>query len=204
MVRPSATPSAWPRNLEGQLYRAMAVSDVHPVGRHCDQLLGRRQRPSLIGLHDRAPIDALPGDAWLRQGEFIATGEGIETAFPLRERLPPIASFTCNSLAESVRHANESHGWWRLAHATQRISGVPLTGALATPRRWRGRLTLTKHPQLSRLHKRKDMAPATRELPTFGYALEVDGRPKAEFATRDGARTGGEEKALSHASDQNL
>ena len=37
------------------------------------------------------------------------------------------------------------------------------------------------------------MAPATRELPTFGYALEVDGRPKAEFATRDGARTGGEE-----------
>jgi hypothetical protein len=27
---------------------------------------------------------------------------------------------------------------WRLAHATQRISGVPLTGALATPRRWRG------------------------------------------------------------------
>jgi hypothetical protein len=116
----------------------MAVSDVHPVGRHCDQLLGRRQRPSLIGLHDRAPIDALPGDAWLRQGEFIATGEGIETAFPFRERLPPIASFTCNSLAELVRHANESHGWWRLAHATQRISGVPLTGALATPRRWRG------------------------------------------------------------------
>jgi hypothetical protein len=37
------------------------------------------------------------------------------------------------------------------------------------------------------------MAPATRELPTFGYALEVDGRPKAEFATRDGARAGGEE-----------
>jgi hypothetical protein len=23
------------------------------------------------------------------------------------------------------------------------------------------------------------MAPATRELPTFGYALEVDGRPKS-------------------------
>ena len=37
------------------------------------------------------------------------------------------------------------------------------------------------------------MAPVTRELPTSGYALEVDGRPKAEFATRDGARAGGEE-----------
>jgi endonuclease YncB( thermonuclease family) len=27
---------------KGQLCRTMAVSDVHPVGRHCDQLLGRR------------------------------------------------------------------------------------------------------------------------------------------------------------------
>lgn len=30
-------------------------------------------------------------------------------------------------------------------------------------------------------------------LPTSGYALEVDGRVKTEFATRDGARAGGEE-----------
>lgn len=37
------------------------------------------------------------------------------------------------------------------------------------------------------------MAPATRDLPASGYALEVDGRTKAEFATRDGARAGGEE-----------
>ncbi|MCK1708395.1 MULTISPECIES: hypothetical protein [unclassified Bradyrhizobium] len=37
------------------------------------------------------------------------------------------------------------------------------------------------------------MVAATRELPAFGYALEVDGRFKAEFATRDGARAGGEE-----------
>jgi hypothetical protein len=29
--------------------------------------------------------------------------------------------------------------------------------------------------------------------PASGYALEVDGRLKAEFATRDGARTGAEE-----------
>jgi hypothetical protein len=43
------------------------------------------------------------------------------------------------------------------------------------------------------LHKRKKMVAANRELPASGYALEVDGRLKAEFATRDGARAGGEE-----------
>ncbi|MGY4572107.1 hypothetical protein [Bradyrhizobium sp. USDA 3256] len=37
------------------------------------------------------------------------------------------------------------------------------------------------------------MAAATRELPVSGYALEVDGRFKAEFTTRDGAKAGGEE-----------
>lgn len=37
------------------------------------------------------------------------------------------------------------------------------------------------------------MAAATRESPISGYALEVDGRLKAEFATRDGARAGGVE-----------
>ena len=36
------------------------------------------------------------------------------------------------------------------------------------------------------------VAPA-RELPSSGYALEVDGRLKAEFTTRDGARAGAEE-----------
>ena len=30
-------------------------------------------------------------------------------------------------------------------------------------------------------------------LPTSGFALEVDGRLKTEFATRDGAKAGGEE-----------
>lgn len=30
-------------------------------------------------------------------------------------------------------------------------------------------------------------------LPASSYALEVDGRLKAEFATKDGARTGAEE-----------
>src|SRR6059058_2201592 len=42
-------------------------------------------------------------------------------------------------------------------------------------------------------HKRNKMVAATRELPASGYALEVDGRLKAEFATKDGARAGGEE-----------
>ncbi|MGL9623159.1 hypothetical protein QRQ56_34895 [Bradyrhizobium sp. U531] len=37
------------------------------------------------------------------------------------------------------------------------------------------------------------MIAATRELPASGYALEVDGRLKTEFTTRDGARAGGEE-----------
>ena len=37
------------------------------------------------------------------------------------------------------------------------------------------------------------MVAASRELPATGYALEVDGRLKTEFATRDGARAGGEE-----------
>ena len=37
------------------------------------------------------------------------------------------------------------------------------------------------------------MVATAQQLPTFGYALEVDGRLKAEFATRDGAKTGAEE-----------
>jgi len=37
------------------------------------------------------------------------------------------------------------------------------------------------------------MVAAARELPTSGYALEVDGRLKAEFTTRDGAKTGAAE-----------
>ena len=37
------------------------------------------------------------------------------------------------------------------------------------------------------------MVAISRELPASGYALEVDGRLKAEFATRDGAKTGAEE-----------
>jgi hypothetical protein len=37
------------------------------------------------------------------------------------------------------------------------------------------------------------MVAAARELPTFGYALEVDGRMKTEFQTKDGARAGAEE-----------
>ena len=37
------------------------------------------------------------------------------------------------------------------------------------------------------------MVAAARELPVSGYALEIDGRLKAEFATRDGAKAGAEE-----------
>jgi hypothetical protein len=37
------------------------------------------------------------------------------------------------------------------------------------------------------------MVVATREMPATGYALEVDGCFKAEFATQDGARAGAQE-----------
>lgn len=37
------------------------------------------------------------------------------------------------------------------------------------------------------------MVAAARELPASGYALEVDGRIKAEFETRDGAKMGAKE-----------
>jgi hypothetical protein len=37
------------------------------------------------------------------------------------------------------------------------------------------------------------MVVAARELPASGYALEVDGRCKAEFTTREGAWAGAEE-----------
>ena len=53
----------------------------------------------------------------------------------------------------------------------------------------------SRYPSFSTtsLHNGNDMVAATREPPASGYALEVDGRLKAEFATRDGARAGGEE-----------
>ena len=41
--------------------------------------------------------------------------------------------------------------------------------------------------------RRNNMVATTHELPDRGYALEVDGRMKAEFTTRDGAKAGGEE-----------
>jgi hypothetical protein len=37
------------------------------------------------------------------------------------------------------------------------------------------------------------MIGVARELPASGYAREVDGRLKAEFATKDGAKMGAEE-----------
>jgi hypothetical protein len=38
------------------------------------------------------------------------------------------------------------------------------------------------------------MVAVTRELPTTGYALEVDGRLKTEFEPKEGAWTGAEER----------
>jgi hypothetical protein len=45
----------------------------------------------------------------------------------------------------------------------------------------------------SRYQEKGKMAAVARELPTTGYALEVDGRLKTEFETREGAWTGAEE-----------
>jgi hypothetical protein len=54
------------------------------------------------------------------------------------------------------------------------------------------RLTLSNDGP-SHYREKNDMVAAARELPTSGYALEVDGRLKAEFTTRDGAKAGAEE-----------
>jgi hypothetical protein len=37
------------------------------------------------------------------------------------------------------------------------------------------------------------MSQAISELPTSGFAIEVDGRLKTQFATREGARNGADE-----------
>lgn len=69
---------------------------------------------------------------------------------------------------------------------------------------WR-RLGCSRYPSfpIPSLHNGNEMVAATGELPASGCALEVDGRLKAEFATRGGARAGGRTKeAFSHASDQ--
>jgi hypothetical protein len=65
---------------------------------------------------------------------------------------------------------------------------------------------VTHHFPLTSLHIGNEMVAATRELPASGYGLEVDGRLKAEFATRDGARGRWRrtKEAFSHASDQDL
>ena len=57
---------------------------------------------------------------------------------------------------------------------------------------WLRRLTLSKGPHPLQREKKRMVATA-RELPASGYALEVDGRMKTEFQTRDGARAGAEE-----------
>jgi hypothetical protein len=46
---------------------------------------------------------------------------------------------------------------------------------------------------ISALRKGNRMVATARDLPASGYALEVDGRLKAEFATRDGAKMGAEQ-----------
>jgi hypothetical protein len=46
---------------------------------------------------------------------------------------------------------------------------------------------------IASLYDGDEMVAAIRKLPASGYAIEVDGLPKAEFATRDGAKAGGEE-----------
>jgi hypothetical protein len=54
------------------------------------------------------------------------------------------------------------------------------------------RLTLKVQERVENQEKRR-MVAAVRELPTTGYALQVDGRLKTEFETKEGAWTGAEE-----------
>ncbi|WP_334528578.1 hypothetical protein [Bradyrhizobium sp. AZCC 2230] len=48
-----------------------------------------------------------------------------------------------------------------------------------------GRLTLTKTP-VTKLVREPKMPKSSRNLPTSGYAIMIDGLVKTEFATRDG------------------
>ena len=48
------------------------------------------------------------------------------------------------------------------------------------------------------------MVAVANKLPTTGYALEVDGRLKTEFETKEGAWRRGVKKALSDAPGQSL
>jgi hypothetical protein len=54
------------------------------------------------------------------------------------------------------------------------------------------RLTLNKTTDQLNLRRNKMVATAC-ELPASGYALEVEGQLKAEFATMNGAKAGAEE-----------
>lgn len=69
--------------------------------------------------------------------------------------------------------------WMMLA---VRQMALPCFGQLTVP-------IIPNHPSV----QWDEMVAATRESPASGYALEVDGRLKREFATRDGATAGGEE-----------
>ena len=70
-------------------------------------------------------------------------------------------------------------------HATStRQLAHPITSLVLS-----GRLTLSNRLRQIECEK-NEMVAAARELPASGYALEVDGRLKAEFSTRDGARAG--------------
>jgi len=55
------------------------------------------------------------------------------------------------------------------------------------------RLTLRNPHRSESISGEGRMAAVARELPTTGYALEVDGRLKTEFETKEGAWTGAEE-----------
>ena len=65
------------------------------------------------------------------------------------------------------------------------------------------RLTLKIRERVEDQEKRR-MVAVVRELPTTGYALEVDGRLKTEFETREGARSRRAKETFSNAPDQSL
>ena len=97
-------------------------------------------------------------------------------------------------------NSSQATAWRKAIEVFDEDAGRSRTLALF-PEDLRSRIALARFQRLRLGNRRRSanrrrndkMVAATCELPASGYALEVDGRLKTEFATRDGARAGAEE-----------
>lgn len=105
-----------------------------------------------------------------------SAGAGDRTHCPARRDRPTEVSQFGITSARS-----RAHTVIRIAEKLRKIASVVL--ALA------GRLTLSKKP-VSKFMREAKMSKSSRNLPTSGYAIVIDGLVKTEFATRDGVEAG--------------